>query len=236
MVSHSSNPVSREDGQGVQARGLHHNAFTLIELLVVIAIIALLVGILIPSLAQARHTARRLKCCTNLKGFGVALELYRKDSKNDLLPHVLPFHDANLPVNQQDPQLLEVLEGYMDVPPPRRSVEGDATSPFIVTEPYLCPEDKGGTGERTGFSYEYWGGVLMIAREIFRGDTNPAFTVSRFYENNPNFPVLADAGDWHPGNVQTKKNALYFGDWRADWLILNPDTQVPRAPADPPPP
>ncbi len=205
-------------------------AFTLIELLVVIAIIAVLVGILVPSLASARSTARRLKCLTNLKGFGVAFELYRKDSKNDLLPRVLPFHDPNLPVEGQNPQLLDVLEAYMDVPPPRRTIEGDSTTPFIVSEPYICPADNDGTGERTGFSYEYWGGVLMITREIFRADTNPAFTVSRFYEANPNFPVLADASDWHPGNTQTKKNALYFGDWRADWLLLDPNDQVPRQP------
>lgn len=210
--------------------------FTLIELLVVIAIIALLIGILIPSLAQARATSRRLKCLTNLKGFGTALEMYRRDSKNDLLPHVLPFHNANFPANDQDPQLLDVLGAYMDVPPPRRTIEGDPTSPMIVTEPYLCPEDRDGTGLNTGFSYEYWGGVLMIAREIFRADQNAAFTVSRFYEANPTFPVLADAGDWHPGNTQTKKNALYFGDWRADWLITDPTASVPSTPPIPVPP
>jgi len=208
--------------------------FTLIELLVVIAIIAVLVGILIPSLAGARSASRRIKCLTNLKGFGIAFELYRKDSKNDLLPRVLPFHDPNLPPLPNDPQLLEVLEAYMDVPPPRRSIEGDPSSPLIVTEPYLCPEDKDGTGLRTGFSYEYWAGVLMTAREIFRADMNAGFTVSRFYEANPTFPVLADAGDWHPGNTQTKKNALYFGDWRADWLTTDPNTTVPTMPPPPP--
>ena len=44
-----------------------HSAFTLVELLVVIAIIALLIAILIPTLAGARDQARGVACRSNMK-------------------------------------------------------------------------------------------------------------------------------------------------------------------------
>ena len=58
--------------------------FTLIELLVVVAIIALLAGILVPSLNQARELAQQTVCLSNLKQWSLALRLY--DQRNGCLP------------------------------------------------------------------------------------------------------------------------------------------------------
>jgi len=61
-------------------------AFTLVELLVVISIIALLMGILLPSLNRSREQARRAVCMAGLRSIGQGIFLYAHDNDSRLVP------------------------------------------------------------------------------------------------------------------------------------------------------
>ena len=97
--------------------------FTLIELLTVIAIIGVLAGLLLPALSAAKSRARTVRCTSNLRQFGLALQLYAQDHGDRLPPNADGRHEA---------LGAKWVEGWLGLPGP------DCTNTLFLRESLLA--------------------------------------------------------------------------------------------------
>ncbi len=156
-------------------------AFTLIELLVVVAIIALLIGVLLPSLSAARRQARTVMCGTQLRELARGWTYY-VHAHNDV---IVPGRPAPLPGNN----LYWVGNGWKFRPRWNASL-GAAVEIYAYNEPLqtsahqkidnrllICPAVADWTSEKNapyGYNFQFLGN----ARRIINGTRLINFPVS----------------------------------------------------------
>lgn len=136
-------------------------AFTLVELLVVMGVIAILVGILLPSLSRARGQAQAIQCMSNLRQLGIAFISYGADHESYQIPirvHFGALKDAagntNTAVSQS---VYDADEGWANI---------------MVNDGYLTAPDATGKGPQTKGVFYCPSAIQDLADPGFSGDSD----------------------------------------------------------------
>lgn len=116
---------------------MSRRGFTLIELLVVIAIVAVLVGLLLPSMLESRRKAKEATCVNNLRQIGLAVLMYAQDYDGCAPPYTT-YNDDELTVGGGETPRVIDLRPYNNVAALKR-----VFAPYGAgqDETWFCPLD-----------------------------------------------------------------------------------------------
>ena len=208
---------------GANPQGRARAAFTLIELLVVIAIIALLVGILLPSLSSARNQAKGIVCMSNLRQLGVQMAIYQNKFE-----HFPPVRLKETPVGGMMEEYFHKIPGYEFrrakprwqwflteeigpvVDPDRYPTEADFNASMVIDNDYFeCPSLSGFTNDVRNGAFGYNGTYLGNSRTNDRGTGWIRWPVNESRISNPGGTIaVADSR----GGAMPHGNHAYWLD------------------------
>jgi len=183
--------------------------FTLIELLVVVAIIALLISILLPSLARAKEIAKRAQCASNLSQISRAFYTYAQPDQGDKFP----VH-MGVKANSQATYWF-----YRTTIPPSLATQGPASPTAelwmlilgnsATPKLFVCPSTSDEPDPATDALayYDFRSSVNLSYAYMFQhspatGPPARQFPLSTAGDD-PAFPIAADANPYVKGKVES---------------------------------
>lgn len=184
--------MPRDVNQKLAMRSSRRGAFTLIDLLVSISVIAVLIALLLPSLAAVNETSRRVVCQSNIRQIGLGVVMYA-DDRGGYLPYSLYLGSgASSAVPEARPQDMLTLR----VPDQVRTDNPFDGIGLLFSLEYLpapkvfyCPSH---TGENPYSRYaRSWGaaGDEIVGNYHYRGE-GPAGRASRSGARAPTTRIL----------------------------------------------
>jgi prepilin-type N-terminal cleavage/methylation domain-containing protein/prepilin-type processing-associated H-X9-DG protein len=187
--------------------------FTLVELLVVIGIIALLISILLPSLARARMEGQKVKCLSNLRQIGAAFIMYANENAGSMPQHS-NWGNCYGKMGLDARYDKTPKTGFLGEP---GVVEERPLNKYVKSaEVFACPNDMGDTlqtgiincFESYGTSYlVQWGTAFAVKNVTGPGKGNAANAPMKVTQaKQSTTKIVTGDWNWHANRVLTKES------------------------------
>lgn len=201
-------------------------AFTLVELLVVVSILALLLAVLMPSLAQARRQAAAAVCGSNLKQVATAFTVYLND-------HGDRYPATDDPVNESPYYWLWMGRGFRRFIGPYLVDDINAENPSVL----VCPSDPtpADVFEHTSYAYSmaFYHSPEQIDAMSSPADTysspQPAVAQMSSRLRHPSRKILS--GEWNSHHQPIAQDSGWW-DMRGSRMFLFADGHAMKHAAD----
>ena len=195
---------------------------SVISLLVVISIVAVLLGLLLPAIQQARAAARRMECSNKMKQISTAIESFHSTKRrypagnrngHSLHTQILPFMEQSALFDQIDFGIEPYLSEQQE-----RLLVGSRPSDFV------CPSETGvgqNLRRETSTSYVTNGGIGLLGDQL----SGPATDMIDNGAFDRNLGSSLAAGDFRDGLSNTaflSEAAWYNGAGVGELFHLEP--------------